>query len=402
MTANIVLSPFVNSVKEFQQLGLANKAIIDATAVDIPLITLSKNENERKERALRQGMVLLIAFVLAPLHAKVFSKLISKSIGLGTHKINQELMQLSFKDLKNVASLKTGIHNLYENLLKEPMPKNLGEHINENLKKNILKAKSRFLAADLGFECLLFSSLGFIKTSFGKTLTGKDQFTGEQGIVEQEKLDQIYKKEKEKQGFFSNKHFKEVVTVGLGVTIPLLLSRLIHKSLSKETNKGIYGFVSNKVAKLFDHNFARHSKFLKGLPLLSDAALLVSALVLTGGELSSARSPREFKELAIQRNSIDFMFFFGAPLFMKLLSGSTTVQGAIDRKKSPKAAALAYVVSYIAASLSVAGIVMLTNKMTRKGVKKEAQNIQNKPVLGNNCHTKQAFNNFLNKGVVTT
>lgn len=385
MVANLPLSPFINSVKEFQQLGLVNKAVIDSTAVDIPLVGLSKNKNERKERALRQGLVLLIAFLLAPVHSKALLKILGKKIGFKSQKLNQELMQLSFKDLKNVKSLESGISELYKKHLKTAIPSDLGKSINENLRKKILKTKSLFLAWDLGFECLLFANIGFAKVLFGKKLTGKDQFSGEQGIVDQKKLDKIYEKEKEKKSVLSNKHFKEITTSGLGIAIPAVLSILIHKSLIKDVNKGFKGFMSNKIAKLFDHNFSRHAKFLKGLPLLSDAALLVSALVLTGGELSSARSPREFKELAIQRNSIDGMFFFGAPLFMKLISGSTTVQGAIDKiqskdpnliKKSANKAAWAYVLSYILASLSVAGIVVLTNKMTQKEIKKEAQNIK--------------------------
>jgi len=44
---------WVHAVREFQHLGLMNKAVIDATAVDIPLVVLAKNNTERKERLIR-------------------------------------------------------------------------------------------------------------------------------------------------------------------------------------------------------------------------------------------------------------------------------------------------------------------------------------------------------------
>lgn len=122
----------------------------------------------------------------------------------------------------------------------------------------------------------------------------------------------------------------------------------------------------------------------------SDGGFILTALVLTAGELASARSPREFKELAIMRNSIDLVFFFGVPFFMKLLSGSTTVAGALEKaqqtlKTLPKSAhapalqqaasrsAWTYVLSFVLGSLAVAGITIATNQMTRKGVKKAAE-----------------------------
>ena len=65
--------------------------------------------------------------------------------------------------------------------------------------------------------------------------------------------------------------------------------------------------------------------------MVSDASLIIASLLLTVGELASSRSAREFKENFIMRNSIDAMFFLGTPLFMKLLAGSTTIQGALEK-----------------------------------------------------------------------
>jgi len=81
--------------------------------------------------------------------------------------------------------------------------------------------------------------------------------------------------------------------------------------------------------------------------------------------LASARSKREFKELAIQRNSIDALFFFGAPAFMKLFSGSTAPQ--LTRRSAGT-----YIASYLLSMASIAGIIVYTNALTLRSVKRDA------------------------------
>ncbi len=375
------LSPFVQSVREFQQLGLVNKAVIDATAVDIPLVALAKNETERKERFLRQALVLLIAFIIAPLHARAISKLFSKGIGFKSAALNEQLMQVSYRDLGNKVQLKKGLDKLFRQL-NQPIPKVLANGVTESLRKRIVEAKTRFLMSDLAVCGLLLSSVGFIKVLFGKLLSGKDQFSGEFGIVSEDKLNKLYQKEKSKEGISTQ--LKGLITLGLGIGVPIALGLGLLQVLKRPNPGGFFKFLQSKLAPRLDYNYSQHTRFLKNWPLLSDGSQVLLALLLTTGELTSARSKREFKELAIQRNSIDAMFFFGTPAIMKLISGSTTVQGAIDRvkAKSPELvqrvanrAAVSYLASFALASLAVAGIVTLTNNITRKAVKDDAQKL---------------------------
>jgi len=163
MTAMLALSPFVRGVQEFQQMGLMNKAVLDATAVDIPLITLAKNPTERKERFVRQALVLLIAFVFAPLHARLLMKWFAKGVGTASAKVNQALMQVSFKDLATVTHLKQALKRLV------PQHAEVGHfpNVTEALRKAILRAKTKFLVTDLAVEGMLFATVGFIKVLFG-------------------------------------------------------------------------------------------------------------------------------------------------------------------------------------------------------------------------------------------
>jgi hypothetical protein len=53
VSAAATLPGWILGVRDFQRLGLINKAVIDVTAVDIPFIAMAKNKTEQKERILR-------------------------------------------------------------------------------------------------------------------------------------------------------------------------------------------------------------------------------------------------------------------------------------------------------------------------------------------------------------
>ena len=378
MAAMATLPTWVNAVREFQHLGLMNKAVIDATAVDIPLVVLAKNKTERKERLIRQAMVLAIAFIIAPLHAKVISRLCSKALGFTAKGLNETLMQLSSKELASTESLQQGLARVvgphWQQSISNPL---------EPLRQAVIKAKAKFFMWDLGLEGLLFASVGFIKVFFGNLMSGKKQFTGELGAVSEQQLDALYQQgAKTPPKSWLSKNFKEVLTMGLGVLAPVAIGLAMRRGLLASASKGLSGFMAKTIAPLFDYNYPTYAKRLRGWPLLSDASLLLTAIVLTVGELASARSKREFNELAIQRNSIDALFFFGAPALMKVFSGSTTVQGAINKavaknnslQQAARRSALAYVASYLLSMASIAGIIVYTNALTLRSVKQDAAN----------------------------
>lgn len=378
----IALSGPVQTIAEFERLGLVNKSVIDAVAVDVPLITLANNKIERKERAFRQALVLTLGFLIAPLHSKLLSKHFSKSLGFKEPGVNEALFRTSFKDLQSVEQLKKGIERIFKDDLKKPLPPELNNIANETFRKTLLATKSKFLIADLAVLCTLFSSIGFFKVLFGNKLSGKKQFTGELGTVSQKKLDQIYETENKKQDN-KPKHWKEIITLGLGGIIPALLGLAIWRN---HKVPGSTGFIK-KLASFFDYQYPQLPKKLQNWPMMSNAGLILSALVLTMGELMSARSKREFKSLAIQRNSIDFMFFLGTPMIMAIINrGTPSIHAAIEKaakttnnpvilKKVANRSATAFVISFLLNMLTVAGIVTLTNKLTKKEVKQAANQL---------------------------
>jgi multisubunit Na+/H+ antiporter MnhG subunit len=80
MLVPVQLAPWVKGVQEFQQLGLVNKAVLGAVAIDIPFITFSKSPEERKERAFKEALIMLMAFVVAPVHSTLLAKFFWQSL----------------------------------------------------------------------------------------------------------------------------------------------------------------------------------------------------------------------------------------------------------------------------------------------------------------------------------
>jgi hypothetical protein len=116
-------------------------------------------------------------------------------------------------------------------------------------------------------------------------------------------------------------------------------------------------------------------------------------ILMQTSELAAARSKREVKEVAIQRSLLDVTFFFGIPAFMRLLSGSTSVQGAMDKKieaaaakglelgeaevkRIGKVAGWTYGASYLLAAAAIIGSIALGHHFTRKGVKHDAHQLE--------------------------
>jgi hypothetical protein len=394
------LSGPTRAVAEFERLGLMNRAVIDAVAVDVPLVTLANNKTDRWERFVRQAIVLAVGFLIAPIHAKLISKHFSRQIGFAVKHLNEKLLQLSLRDLENIDTLKTGIKQLFKEELQEKIPDALNRQVTESLRKKIVSAKSKFLITDLAVLCTLFSSVGFIRVLAGKMISGKEQFSGELGVVEQQKLDALYEQERGHQKL--SKRMKEILTLSLGLLLPTAIGASIWKDYLTPGKKGII----KRIAPFFDYVYPRTARFLQSWPMMSIAGLVLSNLILTVGELAAARSKREFKTLAIQRNSIDGLFFFGTPLLMMLFNrGAHSVQDAIQKtatttnnplllKKAANRSAHMFGISFILNMLAVAGIVTLTNQLTKKQVKKAASMLPSPETF---IRTPAAFIQFTNQ-----
>ena len=172
-----VLPPLVSATNQFQNYYMFNKLVLDVTSIDVPYIALAKRKEERKERCFRQALVFAFVFCIAPLHAKLFSREMSKRfLGkevqdlLKQHNLPADaLMQTSFKHLLSVEGTQAGVEQLLQEQFKQPVPTALEPLLKtEAFRQKLINAKSFFLVADLMAEGLFCTSLGVIKNLFSQ------------------------------------------------------------------------------------------------------------------------------------------------------------------------------------------------------------------------------------------
>jgi len=56
------LHPYVQTMRQFQQTYLLNKAVLEVVSTDVPYIALAKQKEERQERFFRQAFILCFVF----------------------------------------------------------------------------------------------------------------------------------------------------------------------------------------------------------------------------------------------------------------------------------------------------------------------------------------------------
>ncbi|MCA9842692.1 MAG: hypothetical protein KC475_11295, partial [Cyanobacteria bacterium HKST-UBA03] len=274
---------WVQQVNTFQRLAILNKAVLDVAGMDVPIIALAKNNDERKERLFRQALILVGTFLLAPLHAALVYRLFGQSLP------DKRLLQLPYKNLLSVRALKEGTVTLYRQTLKSPLPKRLMPRLNEAFRKRLIRAKTGFLITDLMLMGVLLSNVGWLKNLFGRALSGNKQFSGERGIVGQQQLDRLYAAEA--QGPHVSEQFKMALTSILGGAVPLGIGLLLRHALTHPTSAGGGLF---KLARAWSPRFDYQFKW--GVPWLANLSLAAITLCSDVAEVAASRSPRELRE----------------------------------------------------------------------------------------------------------
>ncbi len=398
----VALNGFTKQLENFQNHQLLNKAVLDVVGVDVPMITLAKNNTERKERTFRQALVLLFAFIFAPVHGRFVARQVSQRVFktpalkqlFKQHNLHPEvLLQANMKPLQSgLAATKKEL----QQHLSPTIYKNLAPHITKEFRHKLMRAKSAFLSWDLAVEGALFGSLGWVKNAFTKHfLTGKDQFSGEIGIVSEQKLDKLYEKEKQGKKRRINKTIRNGLLTAFGAGIPFLFGSLMGKAARQTAPKGKLMKALNRWAKHFDYTY------IKKWPMFSLAYIATIALVMDITETIAARSARERKEHIIQRSILDTVFF-GGDIFWVWLAGKiafknnpvkpsffvkNTKQRAEQHakkmgwnntktatfvQKTSKQAAKLFLFGFIANVFTIAAGIALTNDMTRFNVRNDA------------------------------
>jgi hypothetical protein len=405
------LPQWVNATNQFQHYYILNKAVLDLTSVDIPYIALAKKNEERKERIFRQALVFGFAFCIAPLHAKVFSlemskRFLGKEVGtiLKQHNLPADaLMQASFKHLLSAKGVETSIETLFVEKFKQPVPEALRPLLNtEDFRKKLVNAKSLFLVADLVTEGLFFTSLGMVKNLFSQLFIMKNnQFSGEQGIVSDEKLKKIHEQDKQKETV--SQRWKNALALGLGIAVPASITLTLRQAmLSPNTTNGILKSFQ-KFSDQFDYQYIGKAAW----PIITLVPFGVVGYLNDVADILNSRSPREANENSIKLIASS-LFIFGDLLWMSLLSTvmrnkdfnlplriRTSIQKSmnwvlektakqrlsqeeINQKVESVAsqATISYMLSYLLNGLCIAGSIVLMNKTTRQTIKTEAIDLQ--------------------------
>ena len=382
---------------DFQHASGLNKAVLDIIGMDVPMIAVAKNNLERKERAFQQLLVFIFFFMLAPIHATLLAKLFGRNLP------DPHLMRVPFDALKNTQAMQKYLKPMYQNTLGLAMPKSVANRLvgpkAEALRKQILQAKTRLIGSDLVVESLLASSIGPIKVLFGRWLSGqKDQFTGEIGLVDQEKLDKIYQEEAQHKRL--SKHVKTALPMLGGLALVGLSTLLIRRGMRAPFVKvskdvGVIKKLGFQLGKVLDYRYLDASKKLKQVPFISDGGLILLTIPQTAGYLAAARSPREFKELLVQRSMMECSFFFALPVLMKVMSAGlmgrygirsgTSIHKILAKSRVPKRLlpkakghlARLFWMGFAGNTAILAWVIHLANEMTRKSLKDKAQALPN-------------------------
>jgi len=138
-------NPLVWSAATVEQRVMVNKAILDA-GVDIPLVIMCNNNDERRERATRLGLAWALAFVTPLITLPLTNRLAMKHVAKLTSGLtgkDAKLINLSNEFLKSADDTKKGVQALSKELkfdFSESIKKAGGDY--EKLRQKMINAKN--------------------------------------------------------------------------------------------------------------------------------------------------------------------------------------------------------------------------------------------------------------------
>jgi hypothetical protein len=360
------LSKLAHYTHEFQRNAVLNKAVLAIGGLELPNVLLVRNPQERKEKASYALVALTAACLLAPARTLLLNKLLSSAFHLDASLINlpaKSLVELS--QFKQVA----------------------GALANESLRRKVIHIRSLKLCLDMTMDALIFANLGWIRNWLGKKITGTGYFTGEMGAVSDEKLKRLYKNANQLQKLSEKQ--KKLITAGLALGTPLLVSGLLHHSLLQPNLKGFRKI--RQIVPYFDYH--------RGI-LFSVATMMVVSFLNDIGEVISARSPRERNETILKKGAIETLFFGGDYLWLALLNKlippghglktGNSVAEAIERVPTAlkpivaNRAAWQYGASFLFNLLTLSGAITYINRKTLEQTRAQGMTIPAAPLAYSN------------------
>lgn len=316
MQAVSQLSGFANWTHWFQtEAPMLNKAVLDVAGPEPVGIIMARNAQERQEKIYHRAVAFAAAFLMGPLHAWLVAWGVGRVRGFSPH-----LLGLSFAEVASSKAMQDGVRRIAtemkhggDALLRDTLPK----LANADFRKTLAKGKADLLLYDLLLNGLVFANMGWVRNALGKHITGKQQFTGEMGVLSEEKLDALYEREKAKREQIG--WLPKAITISLPFIVPFGAAVLMRRLyLGAHGNNRFWKFLA-KLAPAFDYKLD-YRLIGRGLVMMGNAALALVSLMACTGEVVTARSHREQVETLIRNVALNVIFFGGEFIWMGLFS----------------------------------------------------------------------------------
>ncbi len=322
-TPSFKFNPLIWSAANVEQRVMVNKAIMDA-GVDVPIVMMSNNKEERRERATRIGLTWVLAFatpfVTLPLTNRLAMKHIAKLTTKFTAK-ESKLINLSNGCLKNKEETEKGIAALAEKLnidFSAPLNRACGDY--EKLRQKMINAKMAVLSFDYLFTAGVMGGLAYWNVWYTKKKTGRDGFAAEFEMADKTVIDkraESYKKyENLRRGIFLT-----------GLALLTLSPLLIKRGLSSNTPGKFNDFIK-KNAALFDYN---DGIWMRRVPFMATMAAGYTGVVM------ASRNSTELRD-SCSRMALLFPSYFVGDLVIGSVFGiisDTLLKTNIINKKQP-------------------------------------------------------------------
>ncbi len=277
---------------------LINKALVDAS-IDVPMVAMANNPDERRERFSRVligwSIGFATPFITLPLTNRLALKGIAKTYKGFFNKENN-IIQISNKNLKTADATKKAIENLAEKY--KFSTEDIAKNGYENLRRKLINSKCAVLAFDYLFTAGSLGCIGYFNNWMTKRKTGRKGFSAEFNMAEKSLTDKRAEKFEKRE---KNMKLSFAAILGLLVASPVF----IRKALLSNAKTGFLGKISKNAAK-FDYD---DGILMRRLPMF------LTMMCAYYGVASASRNNTEMKDNLV-RSTVGGGVFFGGDIII--------------------------------------------------------------------------------------
>lgn len=304
--------PLYNMTSYLESNVLLNKAIFDITGSDIPWVVMANNKEERRERANRGLLSVLMVFisplVALPLVNRFAMRKISKLTPKLFHKqynavkLSNEYLVSAEKTKEGLAKLKNELAEKKINLdIKALLEKSGGSY--DTLRKKIIDSKNIVLGFDMLMVSGVFGHIGFFNDWQTRRKTGQIGYSAELNMADKNVIEKRAKKQEEIRKF---KYAGFLATLAAAsVAMPLA----IRHGLNTKSSTKFANYVKRH-GERFDY---KDAIFMSRLPMA------ISFIAAHTGVFLASRNKSEMKDNAVRSTTAISIFFLGDLLLASIL-----------------------------------------------------------------------------------